>query len=291
MNGIFPWVQQHWDARAAGNFIGGGSGTGLLILATIGALLGGPVMVPVLVALALVGLGLSLVWLELGRPWRFFNVVLHPQTSWMTREALVAAPLFLLGLVTAFFDSTIALLVTAVVAGTFLYCQGRILMASKGIPAWRAPEIMALIIATGLAEGAGIYLVITTALGTAKTPIFAVAVLLLVGVVVRQIAWRRYITSLQDNAPTAALKVLSRFEAPFLAVGMMAPILLVVGALAIPSASGVLALLGGLCAVAGGWLFKFTLVTRAAYNQGYAVMHLPTRGGDNTLTPGVKPGW
>ena len=53
----------------------------------------------------------------------------------------------------------------------------------------------------------------------------------------------------------------------------------------------VLALLGGLCAVAGGWLFKFTLVTRAAYNQGYAVMHLPTRGGDNTLTPGVKPGW
>jgi DMSO reductase anchor subunit len=38
----------------------------------------------------------------------------------------------------------------------FLYCQGRILQASKGIPAWREPKIVPLILATGFVEGAGL---------------------------------------------------------------------------------------------------------------------------------------
>jgi len=34
---ITPWHQNNWDWRAAGNFIGGGSGTGLLFFATLAA--------------------------------------------------------------------------------------------------------------------------------------------------------------------------------------------------------------------------------------------------------------
>ena len=30
-----PWQQQSWDGRAAGNFIGGGAGCGLLVFATL----------------------------------------------------------------------------------------------------------------------------------------------------------------------------------------------------------------------------------------------------------------
>ena len=37
------------------------------------------------------------------------------------------------------------------------------------------------------------------------------------------------------------------------------------------------ALAGGLAA-AGGALFKFMLVTRAGFNQGFALPHLPVRG-------------
>ena len=48
--------------------------------------------------------------------------------------------------------------------------------------------------------------------------------------------------------------------------------------------------LGGLLTFAGGWVFKFALITRAAYNQGFAILHTPARGAG---TPGVgaKPGW
>ncbi|OQY69913.1 MAG: phenylacetyl-CoA:acceptor oxidoreductase, partial [Rhodocyclaceae bacterium UTPRO2] len=95
---ITPWHQNNWDWRAAGNFIGGGSGTGLLFFATLAAANIDAYRAMALVALALVGGGLFCVWLEIGRPWRAINVLFHPHTSWMTREAIVAMPLFACGL-------------------------------------------------------------------------------------------------------------------------------------------------------------------------------------------------
>ncbi len=85
-----PWQQQSWDWRAAGNFICGGVGGGLIVCAVLldaphGLLLWGAV---------LVGLGLGSVWLEIGRPWRAMHVYLNPRTSWMSREAIVAPLLF-----------------------------------------------------------------------------------------------------------------------------------------------------------------------------------------------------
>ena len=92
---ITPWHQTNWDWRAAGNFIGGGTGTGLLFFATLAAGSADAYRIMALVALAFVGGGLTCVWLEIGRPLRAINVFFHPQTSWMTREGIVAVPLFL----------------------------------------------------------------------------------------------------------------------------------------------------------------------------------------------------
>ncbi len=86
-----PWHQQSWDARAAGNFMGGGAGSGLHRLR--GARAAGRRWL-LLAGAALVGLGLLSVFLEIGRPLRAMNVVRHPARSWMTREAMVAPLLF-----------------------------------------------------------------------------------------------------------------------------------------------------------------------------------------------------
>ena len=45
-------------------------------------------------------------------------------------------------------------------ACSFLFCQGMILEQAKGIPAWRNPRVIAFIMATGLAEGCGLFLVL-----------------------------------------------------------------------------------------------------------------------------------
>ena len=172
MSRIEPWHQTNWDWRAAGNFIGGGSGTGLVILAAVASTQGLVYWPLGLVGAVLVGIGLLCVWLEIGRPWRAMHVFYHPQTSWMTREAFVSIwllPVIFLAVVTAgpFWPvaslGVPAIWVTALLAALYLYCQARILHASKGIPAWRHPSLMPVIIITGITEGAG-YILVTTVL-------------------------------------------------------------------------------------------------------------------------------
>ncbi|HEX6362138.1 MAG TPA: DmsC/YnfH family molybdoenzyme membrane anchor subunit, partial [Albitalea sp.] len=150
-----PWRQAHWDWRAAGNFMGGGAGSGLIAVAALSGARGTPLAVALLAGLVLVGAGLLCVWLEIGRPWRAMNVFRNPRTSWMSREAIVAALLVPAALAAAA-GVVAARPLAALLALAFLYCQSRILRAARGIPAWRAPQIVPLVIATGLAEGAGL---------------------------------------------------------------------------------------------------------------------------------------
>jgi phenylacetyl-CoA:acceptor oxidoreductase subunit 2 len=86
---IAPWRQANWDARAAANFIGGGTGTGLLIAGAIASAAGAPRRALALVALVLVaiGLGCGRDRLAVAR-----SACSASQTSWMTREAIVAVP-------------------------------------------------------------------------------------------------------------------------------------------------------------------------------------------------------
>ena len=149
-------LQTQWDWRAAGNFMFGGSGGALILMAAIASWPGTPNLVIGLAALVFVGLGLFLVWLEIGRPWRFLHVFFHPQTSWMTREASVSVLLFAATFTGVLMQAPGLLAAAGLLGFLFLYCQGRILRASKGIPAWREPAVVPLIMSTGLAEGAAI---------------------------------------------------------------------------------------------------------------------------------------
>ena len=283
-----PKHQTNWDWRAAGNFIGGGSGSGLLLFAAISSAAGLPHAAPVVIALALIALGLFCVWLEIGRPWRSMNVMRHARTSWMTRESLVAPFLFLFGLIALATGSAVALWLDALLALLFLYCQARLLNAAKGIPAWRQKLVVPLVVATGLTEGAG-WLAL---LGAAAQYVWLPAALLAL-LALRALLWRAYRKNLTAHgAPQQALAVIDRLELPFNKIGhwALAPVLLL--ALLQPSLAQWLTGLAGLIAVAGGWLFKYTLIVRAGYNQGYALAQVPVRGGAG---PGSglasKPGW
>jgi len=292
MNGTHPWLQTWWDWRAAGNFIAGGSGSGLLLITAVAGLLVGPVAWLTLLSLILVTAGLSLVWLELGRPWRFLHVFFNPHTSWMTREAIVAMPLLILGL-TGVLTARLGLVWAAATVGmVFLYCQGRMLIAAKGIPVWRTPRIMGLILTTGIAEGCGLYLLLAPWLApdalTATFPL--VSILLLVFIAGRFFAWRSYRSGLQGNAPTAALEVLHRSSPAFIVIGHILPALAILSGLLFPGILLISGLVAGVTAASAGWFIKNVIITRAAFNQGYAIEHAPARGGGHA-GPGTKPGW
>jgi phenylacetyl-CoA:acceptor oxidoreductase subunit 2 len=271
-----PWHQTSWDARAAGNFICGGAGAGLVAFAALAAT--GSASHPwlFLAGLALVGLGLFSVSLELGRPLRAPNVIRNPRTSWMAREALVAGSLFASGLAAAFGVAGMAP-IAAALALAFVYCQARLLQGAKGIPAWRERILIPLVLVTGLAEGGGIFV--------ASIPLHRAATLTLVTLfaalaVVRMSVWLAYRRRLAGAAEGARV-ALDRAGVVLLALGTVVPLACVAALVTIsmpPLAMTALCVVAGAAAAGAGAWFKFVLITRAGFNQGFSLPHLPVRG-------------
>lgn len=301
-SGHRPSLQRFWDIRAACNFIGGGTGTGLIMIAAVAALTGGPWWSAALVGFACVAFGLGMVFLEIGRPWRAINVFFHPQTSWMTRESVLAMPLFGLGAVALGSGLTLgeeawsavaALGSAALVAGGFLVCQANILRAVRGIPAWREPALRPVMLVTGIAEGAGLFLVVNALAGPPAWSLW----LLLLAVIGRAALWIRYLRTLhRTGAPETSLRVLDRLSIWLLGLGHLLPATAIAAALALPETGDlavppVLLVVAGLLVAGAGWAAKMGLVTRAAATRGFAVPQTPVRGRGASRAGTARPGW
>ncbi|MBK6631610.1 MAG: dimethyl sulfoxide reductase anchor subunit [Betaproteobacteria bacterium] len=197
----------------------------LLFFATLAAGSADAYRIMALVALAFVGGGLTCVWLEIGRPLRAINVFFHPQTSWMTREGIVAVPLFLCALAGVWFGGGVFVGMAALLGVVFLYCQGRILQASRH-SAWREPKIVPLILATGFVEGAGwlrCWPLSCPATRRAGWPACCSVLIL------RRIAWTLYFKAIEKNGlPKMAMNILRPFGAKFEMLGQLAPEILIV---------------------------------------------------------------
>ena len=293
---VSPKLQKNWDWRAAANFTFGGTGTGLFAAAMVAGLFAPVVWLAVFFGLAFTGAGLFCVWLEIGRPWRFLNVFRNPRTSWMSREAIAAIPFFGLGGLSWLLGAPALGWLAAACGLFFLYCQARILRAAKGIPAWRQPGIVPLIVATGLTEGVGLWTVAATlwgaVAGVAPAPLTAAALALAVLIGLRALAWRNYRAALGNTgAPTPVFAILDSPRAALFALPQAGLAALALLAPVVPAGLGApLLALAGLGAALSGWLFKYTLITKAAYNQGYALERMPARGA-GLSAPGIKPGW
>jgi len=248
-------LQRHWDARAALNFILGGSGAGLIV-ASVAIQPASPW--PLVLGAALVGAGLVAVWFEIGKKLRALHVLFNPYTSWMARESFAALLLFPLALGSIL---TLRLIPAAAMAAlVFLWCQARILRAARGIPAWRVNAVVPLIVTTGLAEGLALSLFFSGQ--TVLLGLFGLAV------AARAFAWARYRAAVGPNAVVEGIgKVLLQIGT----VGALTCAL--AGAYAAP-----FAWLAALAALATGWQMKLQVVTRASAYQGLRLPHLPVRG-------------
>lgn len=271
-----PWQQTQWDWRAVGNIAGGGAGGGLIVFATLSGASGPALTWLLLGGVALIGLGLGCVWLEIGRPLRALNVFFNARTSWMSREAFVATLLMPVTLAGATLLPALAWPAAALALG-FVYCQSRMLNSARGIPAWREPLTVPLLVATGLTEGAGLFWLFAAWSGQGTQALWvALGVLLSLRFVLGVLWYRRLARSLGPRALAALNQAGHIFNA-----GSLVPLIIVLGVLAMPLTpawSGALQALAGALAALGGAGFKFMLITRASFNQGFALSHLPVRG-------------
>jgi phenylacetyl-CoA:acceptor oxidoreductase subunit 1 len=282
--------QTLWDARAAMNFTLGGMSTGLVVMAYL-AHLGDGLTVAALMSIyvaAGVGMavGLFFVFLEISRKLRFLYVLLRPQSSWMTRETYFVALFYPVLLADLFFPHPALHGLVAVSALGFLISQSMILYAGKGIPAWRAPLIPWMLAATGLFEGSGL-LVLAGAIfpgevQVGRLPVIAGLALALVNAAL----WHRYrTTAAAHGIGPLAKRSLEAITPGLHLIGHALPAALF-GAILLALIGGQLPLaIAGAAAVAGGVLWKFTVITRACYQQGFAVPMMPQRGSGSRAAP------
>lgn len=270
-------IQPHWDWRAAANFVCGGAGAGLVIVTLLCALDRPEARVLIALGLSLVALGLFAVWLELGRPLRAANVLLHLKGSWMSREALAALLLFPLG-AAVLLDLRWAIAPAALAAAAFLYCQVRILGSAMAIPAWREPWTRPLLVATGFTEGLGLFWLA----GAWTQPSPALAIVLAALLLARWLLWRTWRAQLQRTDGAApALRALEPAGRLLQWLGTLAPAALALGAASAalpPAANAVLLALAGALAAFTGGRFKFDLITRAGFHHGIVLPRMPVRG-------------
>lgn len=298
-------LQKLWDWRAAMNWIFGGVSTGFIFWSWVVYLTG--LVAPQTLAWmhfaggALMAVGLFFVFLKIGRKLRFWRAISRPHTSWMTRElytVFVLGPAILAGLV---WQHPAAFAVSGLGALVFLVCQAMILWRARGIPAWRHGLIPWMILATGLLEGLGLLMVVNAgylwalaaapaadaaALSVAFTLPLWTGLALVVMALISAGLWRSYRSSAKAaGVGPLARGVLGRASVPLHLVGHLAPIVLVVLGFYLPAGNAFAFLFGGVAAIAGGAYWKFTVITRAAYQQGFAMPKQPHRGSGNRAAP------
>ncbi len=285
--------QTWWDYKAAMNFGLGGLASGLMIATWVAHVMGTldeALLVGLnILAAAVMAVGLFFVFLKIHQKLRFLNVLLRPQSSWMTRETYCAGVIYPAVLADLVWPHPAIHALVALGAAGFLISQALILSQAKGIPAWRAPPMPWMLIATGLLEGTGILALVAsllpmaTAAGLAGSigPVGAVLS------VVSGVLWYLYrVTAKANGVPPLARREIDTVTPLVHGLGHLAPFLLFLGAW-FWAGGGLAALclaLGG-AAAAGGLVWKFRVVVGASYFQGYALPKLPQRGSGARSAP------
>ena len=289
-NPLVGKLQPFWDFRAAMNFILGGMGSALAFLAMLNQVFWGlpeTALQYIFIAAGIfMAVGLTFVWMEIGRKLRFLHVFYRPHSSWMTREAYVVGLYYMAVFAGLIWPQPWLYVLAGILAIGFLYCQARILYAAKGIPAWRAPLIPWMIFSSGLLEGTGLYMlshVLAPASVPFTKPMYSLAVPL---VIITGCLWIGYrMTAKRVGIPPLARRVLNRVSPFVVGIGYIVPLL----GLAVLDRTGqtgpVLFAITGSCAVFGGALWKFTVITRASYQQGFSLPKIPQRGSGTRAAP------
>ncbi len=285
--------QAFWDWRAAMNWIFGGIGTGLALTGSaamsIGALStdAGPSLF--FVSAALVAIGLFCVFLKIGRQMRFWRAATRWQSSWMTRELYAALVFFPSVLASLVAPGPVPFAFAAVSAAVFLLCQAKILHRARGIPAWRVGLMPWMLGATALLEGAGALAVVVALFGaswrSSGWTSFVIGSLVVLAVL-NAALWRTYVGSARDNGiPPLSRRVLDAFTPTLHGLGHAAPAVLAILAWLVPSFAAALLALAGIAAIAGGAGWKYTVIVRAAYMQGFDLRKMPQRGSGRFAAP------
>jgi len=261
-----PVSQRLWGWPAVLNFVCGGLGAGLYLVAAVaGSPAGARWLGP-----ALVLAGFLAVAAEAGRPLRGPRVLTRVGTSWMSRELWLGGAFVVAALVDL-------RLLAAPAAALLALAQGAILRQARGVPAWAAASMPLVFLSSALLSGTGLWLVLEAAAGRAPGDRGFAAVLVVL--IAHMAVWQRYLGSSRDPAFRAATRPLHEGwpRALVLVGGYLGPALLIALALAWPAVAAPVAAAAALGMIASQVAVKASLILQAGQLRPITIPHLAAR--------------
>jgi formate-dependent nitrite reductase membrane component NrfD len=217
----------------------------------------------------------------LGKPMRFWRMVLHPQTSWMSRGLsfvmifLGCAFLQLIFMVIAP-EQTFTIMVLKVLSGLFALCiafyTGFVFNNTKGVPFWNVPFLPLLFIADGILGGFGL----TVAFGIFNPGINLSAaetgsrILLILDIVL--VFLYLFLASKKDmvGGRSVLFQIKGQISPIFwfcvVTLGMAVPIIIAVISIFTGELTPVVLICGVICEAVGQLMFKYCFLKSAMYN-------------------------
>ncbi len=271
--------QTLWGKPAVANFALGGLGAGLYLAALVEVWLGAPGVLRVASWLgpALVAAGFIAVATEAGRPLRGPRVITRIRTSWMSREMWLGS----LFIVLAASDVVLSLgwprYAAAVAAVALCLAQGFILRHARGIAAWDVALMPLVFLQSAIVSGAGLLVLVEVAAGRDMESVFVIVTL--AAVVAGMLLWRGFVAWPGGPAFTTATAGLRSGPSGLLilSAGYVAPLLLGMLALTVPSARAGALALAAILMITGQVQAKAGLILTAGQLRPITVSKLTLR--------------
>jgi sulfite dehydrogenase (quinone) subunit SoeC len=218
----------------------------------------------------------------LGKPARFWRLVLHPQTSWLSRGLWFVgtfAGFGFLALVFAYFlpDQVALTMVFKVIAGICALCvatyTGFVLNNVKGVPFWELPILPLLFVACGILGGFGMTTAIAifdpsvnmAAAETGSRIMLIINVLLIVSYLVFA-ANKKESTGKQSVLFQIRGGISPIFWICVVAMGIVIPALIAIFSIFTGESTAVVLILGTICEIVGGVMLRYCVLKSGMYN-------------------------
>jgi phenylacetyl-CoA:acceptor oxidoreductase subunit 2 len=143
-----------------------------------------------------------------------------------------------------------------------------------------------MLLATGLLEGTGLLALLLAWLRGLGQPGILVPITGLALVAVNAALWIAYRrTAAEEGVVPLARRVIAENSLTLHLVGHALAALMFLLALVNPALMQVYLGIGGVAAIAGGAFWKFTVIVRAGFQQGFALPAVPQRGSGTRAAP------
>ncbi len=220
-------------------------------------------------------------FMYLGKPSRFWRLMMHPQTSWLSRGLWFVLGFAGLGfiqiLASLFFPEQAALIMGLKIAsGIFALCvatyTGFVLNNAKGVPYWDLPILPLLFVACGILGGFGLTVAIATftpsvnmAAAEMGSRIMLIVNVFLIGLYMF-LASRKEAIGKQSVLYQIRGGISPLFWTFVVILGMVIPAIIAVYSLFTGEATSVVLILGVVCEIAGGTMLRYCVLKSGMYN-------------------------